>query len=116
MIAGNYSDALGEWRALMDDANEHGELDQTARILAEHGSPLSRAEYAVHQAHARYRLATDGSEDRAVWELARVARRRDLTDALMAFDVMRAAGARDTYVISHARALVGHCPHCGRNG
>ena len=77
--------------------------DQTARILAEHGTAVQRATYAIHEARRRYRESTEGQSCPLVWDRARAVQRRELTDALLAFDTEREPGERDTCVIANAR-------------
>jgi len=87
--------------------------DETARILAEHGSPRARAEYAIHEATRIYSercVQATGvqSYDEAMTAIDRAKRERSgaLTGALIAWDTESTPGDPDGYLISRARDLV----------
>jgi hypothetical protein len=77
--------------------------DETARVLAEHGTPLSRATYAIHEAH---RLHDSEAESRPhLASLARYHRAQRLRAVLTAYDAGRPGARDDNYLIAQARAL-----------
>lgn len=79
--------------------------DETARVLAEHGSPLSRATYAIHEAHRLY--DTEAGSRPHLASLARYHRAQRLRAALTAYDSEHPGARDDNYLIATARALAG---------
>ena len=82
-------------------AEPEGRSDETARVLAGHGTRQQQAEYAAMQADHDYAAAMDKAEDRLARDAAWYVRRDAMRD--IAATLPRAEG--ESHVISRARAM-----------